>query len=85
MNPRAFSPLRVVTTRCPRCGTVYFAEQECDWCPATMAIEVEEVEQLVLPAEGEGSDGSVCGGRLGVRGVRGGDAVRGPADHGEKR
>lgn len=21
------------THYCPRCGTVYFAEGECDWCP----------------------------------------------------
>jgi rRNA maturation endonuclease Nob1 len=23
---------RRVTYRCPRCGTTYFAAQECDWC-----------------------------------------------------
>lgn len=21
------------TFKCPKCKTVYFAEQECDWCP----------------------------------------------------
>lgn len=39
------------THQCPRCGTEYFRDQECDWCPGVAAVPLPPVETRLARAE----------------------------------
>ena len=37
--------------RCPRCGTVYFRPQECDWCPTRAELNDRRALELQIAAQ----------------------------------